>query len=139
MELRLELGGQAGWQAVGTKDWGETHLNVANHVAPKDGCQLVTVVFVVQPGLAVRWQGLQGGVCGPQHGEGPMRRILKQGQEASHLARISRGVTIRDWGAEVGGWTTEARKGLQGPRWPSRQPHSSVAIPGRCTRTYTQG
>lgn len=114
MELQLELGRQAGWQAVGTKDGGggSTHLHVANHVAPQDGCQLVTVVFVVQPDLAVRRQGLQGRVCGPQHGEGPMRGILKQGQEAGHLARISRGVAVRDQGAEVGGWTTETRKGL---------------------------
>lgn len=109
---------------MGTKDWGYTHLNVANHMAPQNGCQLVTVVFMVQPGLAIRWQGLQGRVCGPQHCEGPVGRILKQGQEASHLARRSRGVTVRDRWAEVGGWTTEARKGLQGPRGPSRQPHS---------------
>lgn len=58
MELWLELGRQAGWQAAGTKDWGYTHLNVANHVAPQNGCQLVTVVFMVQPDLAIGWQGL---------------------------------------------------------------------------------
>lgn len=68
-----------------------------------------------------------------------MRRILKQGQEASLLARVSRGVTVRNWGPEVNGWTTKSRKGLQVPRWPSSQLPSSVAIPGRCTWTYMQG
>lgn len=90
MELWLEPGRQAGWQEVGTTDWGYTHLNVANHMAPQNGCQLVPVILMVQPVLAVRRQGLQGSVCRPQHGEGPMGRILKQGQEPSHLARRSK-------------------------------------------------
>lgn len=47
MEPQLELGGQAQWQAVGTKVWECTHLDVADHVAPHNGCQLVTVVFMV--------------------------------------------------------------------------------------------
>lgn len=70
--------GQSWAGRLGGRQWGprtgrgSTHLHVANHVAPQDGCQLVTVVFVVQPDLAVRRQGLQGRVCGPQHGEGPM-------------------------------------------------------------------
>lgn len=119
MEARLELGRQAGWQAVGTKVLGCTHLDVSDHMAPKNGCQLVPVVFMVQPGLLITWQSPQGRVCGPQHCEGPMGPILKQGQEASHLAGQSRV------------WQSETREGLQGPRQPSQQPHSSVAIPGR--------
>lgn len=33
-------------------------LNVADHVAPQNGCQLVTVVLMVEPDLAIGRQGL---------------------------------------------------------------------------------
>lgn len=69
---------QAGWGAVsGDQGRGCTHLYVTDHMAPENGCQLVTVVLVVQPGLAVGRQGSQGRVCGPQHCKGPMGRISK--------------------------------------------------------------
>ena len=58
MEPQLELGGQPEGQAVGTAPWGWTHLDVADHVAPQNGCQLVTVVLVVEPDLAIGRQGL---------------------------------------------------------------------------------
>lgn len=77
---------QEGWVAGSeAQDLGCTHLDVADHMAPQNGCQLVTVVLMVQPGLAIGWQGLQGRVCWPQHCEGPMGHISKQGQETSHL------------------------------------------------------
>lgn len=58
MEPWLELGEQPEGQAVGTTPWGCTYLDVADHVAPQNGCQLVTVVLMVEPDLAIRRQGL---------------------------------------------------------------------------------
>lgn len=80
-------------QAVGTKGRVCAHLNVADHVTPKNGCQFVTVVLMVEPVLLLRRQGLQGGICGPQHSEGTMSCILKHGQKTSHLWGRSKGVT----------------------------------------------
>lgn len=72
MKPWLELGEQVEWQTVGAMVWGCTHRNIADHVAPQNGCQLVTMVLVVQPDLAIRRQCPQGGVCGPQHCKRPM-------------------------------------------------------------------
>lgn len=83
-------------QAIGTKDRVCAHLNVADHMSPKNGCQFVTVVLMVEPVLPIRRQGLQGGIRGPQHSEGTMSCILKHGQETSHLWGRSKGVTGRD-------------------------------------------
>ena len=58
MEPWLELGGQPEGQAVGTMPWGFTYLDIADHMAPQNGCQLVTVVLLVEPDLAIRRQGL---------------------------------------------------------------------------------
>lgn len=69
----------------GTKAQVSAHLNVANHMTPQNGCQFVTVVLMVEPILPIRRQGLQGRICGPQHSEGAVERIVKHGQEASHL------------------------------------------------------
>lgn len=83
-------------QAKGAEEWVCTHLNVANHVTPKNGCQFVTVVLMVEPGLPFRRQGSQGRICGPQHSEGTVGCILEHGQKTSRLWGWSEGVTVGD-------------------------------------------
>lgn len=55
------------------------HLHITDDMATENGCQPVTVVLMVQPGLPIRGQGLQGSIRRPQHCEGPMGCILEHG------------------------------------------------------------
>lgn len=46
-----------------------SYPGVANDVSLHSGSQLVQVVRAGEPALPFSWQGLEGLVCGPEHGE----------------------------------------------------------------------
>lgn len=57
-----------------------SYLRVAYDVGFNDGSQLFLVVRTVEPLLSFGWQGVEGLVCGPKHGERLVDRHREDGE-----------------------------------------------------------